>query len=105
MREISMTWGGAAKVTWSLGWRLAVYLIPAYVLGVATLIVAMMAGDSLQGPVIWGVIAYYVLHILWVAAVVLAFVIAVKNVIGRSYSASSFPSVPEGFRIALVSDA
>lgn len=104
MKEIAVTWGGAVKVAWSIGWRLTLYLIPAYALGIAALIAAMMAGDSLQGPLMWGVAAYYLLQVLWIAAVALAFLVAVKNVIGKSYSASSFPSVPEGFRIALVTD-
>ena len=104
MKEIAVTWGSAVKIAWSIGWRLTLYLIPAYALAVAALIAAMMAGESLQGPVMWGVFAYYVLQVLWIAAVALAFLVAVKNVIGKSYSASSFPSVPEGFRIVLVSD-
>ena len=104
MKEIAVTWGGAVKVAWSIGWRLTLYLVPVYALGIAAFIAAMMAGDSLQGPMMWGVVAYYVLQVLWVAGVALAFLVAVKNVIGKSYSASSFPSVPEDFRIALISD-
>lgn len=104
MREIAVTWGGAVKVAWSIGWRFTLYLIPAYALGIAAFVAAMMAGDSLQPPVMWGVVAYFVLQVLWIVAVALAFLVAVKNVIGKSYSASPFPPVSEGFRVALVSD-
>lgn len=104
MREIAVSWGGATKVAWSIGWRLVLYLIPAYALAFAVMLAAMMAGDSLQGPVIWGVVIYYVLQALWIVAVVVAFLFAVKQVIGKSYVASSFPPVREGFRITLVSD-
>lgn len=104
MKEINLTWGGTAKVAWSIGWRLIVYLIPAYVLALAAMLVAMMASDSVQGSIPWLVVAYYVLQALWFPAVAMAFVFAVKHVIGKSYSSSSFPLVPEGFRVALVSD-
>jgi len=104
MQEIRLTWGGAAKVAWSIGWRLVLYLIPAYVLAIVVMVVAMMAGDSLEGSIPWLVVAYYVLQALWFPAVALAFLFAVKHVIGKSYSASSFPPVAEDFRITLVSD-
>jgi CBS-domain-containing membrane protein len=104
MREVTVSWGSALKVAWSIGWRLVVYLIPAYALGFAAMLAAMMAGDSLQAPMIWGVLAFYVLQALWLVAIALAFVFAVKHVIGKSYSASAMPRVPESFRIALVSD-
>jgi hypothetical protein len=104
MREVAVSWGGAVKVAWSIGWRLVVFLIPAYLLAIAVMLAAMMAGDSLQGPVFWGVVLYYLLQALWIVAVAVAFLFAVKQVIGKSYSPSSFPPVAEGFRIALVSD-
>jgi NADH:ubiquinone oxidoreductase subunit 6 (subunit J) len=104
MREIEVSWGGAIKVAWSIAWRLALYLIPAYALGIAMMIVAMMAGDSLQGPVVWGVVIYYVLQALWLAAVLLAFVFAVRGVLGKSYSSSSTLKVPQGFRVTLIAD-
>lgn len=103
MKEIAVTWGSAVKIAWSIGWRLVLYLIPAYVLGAAVMLTAMMVGGSLEGPAIWGIVAYYVLQVLWFAAVALAFLFAVKHVIGKSYSASSVPPVSEGFRIVLVS--
>lgn len=104
MREVGLTWGGAVKVAWSIGWRLALYLIPAYVLAIVAMIIAMSAGDPLDGPVPWLVVAYYVLQVVWFAVVAIAFLLAVKQVIGKSYSRSSFPPVPEAFRITLVSD-
>jgi len=105
MREVTVSWGSAIKVAWSIGWRLVLYLIPAYALAHAMMLAAMIAGDSLQGPVIWGVVLYFVLQALWIAAVAVAFLFAVKQVIGKSYGASSFPPVAEDFRITLVSDA
>jgi len=104
MKELGVTWGNTIKVAWSIGWRLVLYLIPAYFLTYLVMIVAMTAGDSIQGPIPWLVVAYYVLQILWFALVALAFLLAVKHVIGKSYSKSSFPPVPEDFRITLVSD-
>ena len=104
MREVEVCWGSAIKVAWSIAWRLALYLIPAYALVIAMMIMAMMAGDSLQGPVVWGVVIYYVLQALWLAAVLLAFVFAVRGVLGRSYSSSSFPKVAQGFRVTLIAD-
>ena len=104
MNEINVTWGSAAKVAWSIGWRLMLYLIPAYVLAIVTMIVAMMASDSVQGSIPLFVAGYYVLQGFWVIAVALAFLVAVKHVIGKSYSKSSFPLVQEEFRITLVSD-
>ena len=104
MREMKATWGSAMKVAWSIGWRAAIYLIPAYVLAYAVMVAAMMAGDAVQGSVPWLVAVYYVLRILWAGAVALAFLLAVKGVIGKSYLASSFPPVKESFRITLVTE-
>jgi cell division protein FtsW (lipid II flippase) len=104
MSEINVTWGSAAKIAWSIGWRLALYLIPAYLLGYLVMMAAMLAGDTLQGSVPWVVIAFYLLQILRFLVVALALLIAVKQVIGKSFSASSFPPVAEDFRVTLVSD-
>jgi hypothetical protein len=104
MREVAVSWGSAVKVAWSIGWRLVLFMIPAYLLAIAVMLAAMTAGDSVQGPVAWGIALYYVLQALWVAAVAVAFLFAVKQVIGKSYSPSSFPPVAEGFRITLISD-
>jgi len=104
MREIAVSWGSAVKVAWSIAWRLALYLVPAYALGAAIMVAAMMAGDSLQGPVVWGILMYYVLQALWLAAVLLAFLFAVRNVLGKSYSSSSSLRIPQGFRVTLIAE-
>jgi len=104
MREMAVSWGGAVKVAWSIAWRLALYLVPAYALGAAIMVAAMMAGDSLQGPVLWSVLIYYLLQAIWLAAVMLAFLFSVRNVLGRSYSSSSFLKIPQGFRVTLIAE-
>jgi len=104
MQELKVSWGAAVKVAWSIAWRLALYLVPAYALGAAIMIAAMMAGDSLQGPVPWGVLIYTLLQALWLAAVLAAFVLAVRGVLGKSYSRSSSLKVAKGFRVTLVAD-
>jgi len=102
MQEINGTWGSAIKVAWSIGWRVSVYLIPAYIIGVAVMVSAMMSGDVMNGSIVTGMLTYYLLELLWLVYGTFAFVLAVKQVIGRSYAASAFPPVAQAFRVTLV---
>ena len=102
MQEINVTWGSAIKVAWSIGWRVSLYLIPAYIIGAAVMLGAMMSGDMMNASIVTDVLAYYLLELLWLAYGTFAFVLAVKQVIGRSYSASAFPPVAQAFRVTLV---
>ncbi len=96
MRELDGNWGSATKVAWSIVWRFVLFSIPAFVLGSAALPLALMAGEPLAN------IVYFAFRSLEFAALALAFVFAVKSVLGRAYSESSFLRVTDDFRLALV---
>jgi len=102
MQEIDVTWGSAIKVSWSIGWRVSLYLIPAYIVGAAVMLSAMMSGDMMNASIVTDVLAYYLLELLWLVYATFAFVLAVKQVIGMSYAASGFPAVAQAFRVTLV---
>jgi len=98
MREVEINWGNATKVAWSLGWRFMLFSIPAYMLGSAAVPLAIMAGEPFANAI------YLVFRSLEFAAIALAFIFAVKIVLGRSYSESYFPRVTDKFRLALVAE-
>jgi len=104
VKEISITWGAAVKIAWSIGWRFILYLIPLNLLGGAVVLALASYGSPFEGRVLILNAAWYFLQVLYCAAVALGFLLAVRNVIGKSYAESSLPPVPHSFRIALVSD-
>ncbi|MDH4124472.1 MAG: hypothetical protein OEW64_05525 [Gammaproteobacteria bacterium] len=104
MREISLTWGGAIKIAWSIAWRFLLWLIPVNLLAAAVVLGLVSFGSPFEGHVLLLVAAWYLLRVLWFAAIALGFLFAVKSVIGKSYARSSLPSVPESFRVTLVSE-
>ena len=61
-----------------------------------------MSGDVMQGSIVTVLLTSYALEILWLAYGAFAFVLAVKQVIGRAYAASAFPPVAQAFRVTLV---
>lgn len=105
MKEITMNWGAAVKIAWSIGWRFVLYLVPVNLLAGIAVLALVSYGSPLEGQVMLLNAVWFLLQLLWFAALAFGLLLAVRNVIGKSYTESSLPPVPRSFRIALVSDA
>lgn len=104
MKELYVTWGAAVKIAWSIGWRFLLWLIPLNLLAAAVVLGLVSFGSPFEGHVLLLTAAWYLLRVMWLAGVALGFLFSVRSVIGKSYARSSFPSVPESFRVTLVSE-